>query len=284
MITATFGRRACAQIHAHALSRGMCQAAAASPSLSSTSVTRHVATRIPTAHGMFHVVAYTWSGDPVQKEHLALVHGELEALREPEQAVLCRVHSECLTGEVLGSRLCDCGEQLDRAMAHIAEAGLGVVLYLRQEGRGIGLLEKLRAYNLQRQGHDTVEANRMLGFADDERDFTVAGQMLDDLGVRAVKLITNNPLKLEALKECGIDVAERVPLLPRDVSEHNVAYLNTKAERMGHLFVPQQHQPGDVRNGAEPTPATLTPTDAGLKSRPSSAPRLRPFRPNPVAL
>jgi 3,4-dihydroxy 2-butanone 4-phosphate synthase/GTP cyclohydrolase II len=203
------------------------------------SVTRQVVTRIPTAHGLFNVAAFSWSGDSPPKEHLALIHGELDALAAAP-SLLCRVHSECLTGEVLGSRLCDCGEQLERSMAQVAREN-GIVLYLRQEGRGIGLVEKLRAYNLQRQGYDTVEANRLLGYGDDERDFSVAALMLQDLGLghSPVRLITNNPLKVESLKACGVDVLERVPLIPLDVSEHNAPYLNTKAARMGH-FLEQQ--------------------------------------------
>ncbi|KAG8462431.1 hypothetical protein KFE25_012251 [Diacronema lutheri] len=208
------------------------------------SVTQHVVTRIPTAHGAFDVAAFSWSGDETPKEHLALISGELAQLRAAP-SVLCRVHSECLTGEVLGSRLCDCGEQLDRSMAKVSHEG-GVVLYLRQEGRGIGLIQKLRAYNLQRQGHDTVEANRLLGFADDERDFSLAGLMLDDLGLRGtpVRLLTNNPRKVEGLKAAGVNVLERVPLLPLDVSEYNAKYLNTKATRMGHIYAQQSGAAG----------------------------------------
>lgn len=199
---------------------------------------RHVTTRIPTAHGVFDVSAFTCESDDARagpKEHLALAHGDLRRLAAAGP-VLCRVHSECLTGEVLRSRLCDCGEQLDRSMARVVADGGGVVLYLRQEGRGIGLLDKLRAYNLQAQGHDTVEANRLLGRADDERDFGVAARMLAALGVRSIRLMTNNPAKVAELTRHGIHVAERLPLVAEDVSEHNAGYLRTKMERMGHVF------------------------------------------------
>jgi GTP cyclohydrolase II len=145
------------------------------------------------------------------------------------------VHSECFTGDVLGSRRCDCGEQLDRAMAMVAKAGKGVVLYLRQEGRGIGLLEKLRAYNLQDEGFDTVDANLMLGHEADGRDYTLAALMLKDLGVRAVLLMTNNPEKINALRTAGIDVRERVSVEVA-ANADNAEYLLTKAKRMNHLL------------------------------------------------
>eukprot|EP01062_Namystynia_karyoxenos_P055311 TRINITY_DN4606_c2_g1_i1.p1 TRINITY_DN4606_c2_g1~~TRINITY_DN4606_c2_g1_i1.p1 ORF type:complete len:318 (+),score=103.38 TRINITY_DN4606_c2_g1_i1:105-956(+) len=200
------------------------------------SVRRRVTTRIPTQHGEFDVMLYHFSADPVEKDHLCIVSGDVDAMRSGGP-VLCRVHSECLTGEVLGSRLCDCAEQLDRGLAQIAAEG-GIVLYLRQEGRGIGLLEKLKAYNLQRLGHDTVTANRLLGHEDDARDFSVAALILQDLGVSSVRLVTNNPLKVKGLVAHGVDVVERVPQLPRDVSEHNERYLRTKAERMQHILDP----------------------------------------------
>ncbi|KAJ1624279.1 GTP cyclohydrolase II-domain-containing protein [Pavlovales sp. CCMP2436] len=199
------------------------------------SVRLHVSTPIPTEHGLFEVAAFTYTGDATVKEHLALSHGDVRALAAAGP-VLVRVHSECLTGEVIKSRLCDCGEQLDHAMARVAAEGGGVVIYLRQEGRGIGLIDKLKAYNLQRQGHDTVDANRMLGRADDERDYGVAARILEALGVRSIRLLTNNPLKIEQLTLHGIHVAERVPHEPEDVSEHNATYLLTKAARMGHML------------------------------------------------
>jgi len=150
--------------------------------------------------------------------------------------VLVRVHSECFTGDVLRSRRCDCGEQLHRAMLRIAEAGAGMVIYLRQEGRGIGLLNKLHAYNLQDQGYDTVDANLILGHQADERDYTVAALILQDWGVQSVSLMTNNPAKIESLRKLGMSVTERVPL-QTDVTPDNAFYLRTKVERMNHLLM-----------------------------------------------
>jgi GTP cyclohydrolase II len=197
--------------------------------MSKLSVTRQVCTRIPTPHGDFQLCFFSNTLD--NKEHLALTMGDLSS----EPAVLARVHSECFTGDVLGSRRCDCGEQLDRAMAKVAEAGCGVILYLRQEGRGIGLLEKLRAYNLQDQGYDTVDANLMLGHAADSRDYTLAALMLQDLGVESVSLMTNNPAKIKALESAGIKVARRVSLaVPANTD--NADYLMTKALRMEHML------------------------------------------------
>ena len=162
-------------------------------------------------------------------EHVALVRGDIR-----DAGVLVRIHSECLTGDVFGSQRCDCGDQLDMAMEKIAAAGAGVVLYLRQEGRGIGLTNKLRAYALQDGGMDTVEANHALGFADDARDFTPAVQMLQALGVSWTRLMTNNPRKCATLEAAGIVVA-RVPLLTC-VQANNAQYLRTKAEKLGHLI------------------------------------------------
>ena len=194
-------------------------------------ITQMTCARVPTAFGEFQLCLY--SDHYSDKEHLALVIGELAG----KQNVLVRLHSECFTGDVLGSLRCDCGDQLHRAMSLIAEEGMGVLVYLRQEGRGIGLLDKLRAYNLQDEGYDTVDANLLLGHQADERDYTVAGLILRDLGVQSVRLLTNNPQKIESLKELGVSVTDRVPLNPRVTSE-NVAYLTTKAERMNHLFNP----------------------------------------------
>ena len=185
--------------------------------------------RIPTDLGEFRLCVYTSDRD--SKEHLALVMGDVHG----KEDVLVRIHSECFTGDVLGSRRCDCGEQLDRAVRMIAETGAGVLVYLRQEGRGIGLLEKLRAYNLQDQGYDTVEANLLLGHEADERDYTVAARILEDLGVQSVRLLTNNPLKIQELQQLGISVSERVPIEPT-VNEDNAVYLFTKARRMNHLL------------------------------------------------
>ncbi len=154
---------------------------------------------------------------------------------EGKENVLVRLHSECFTGDVLGSRRCDCGEQLHRAMEMIAEDGAGVVVYLRQEGRGIGLLDKLRAYNLQDAGFDTVDANIILGHQADERDYTIAARILEDLGVKSVSLMTNNPAKIEHLRELGIRVQERVKI-EAEVYKDNFNYLLTKVQRMNHLL------------------------------------------------
>jgi GTP cyclohydrolase II len=201
--------------------------------------------RIPTEHGEFKLLLYKQKPDG--KEHLALVMGDLRS----NQPVLVRIHSECFTGDVLGSRRCDCGEQLDKAMQLIAKEGVGVITYLRQEGRGIGLLDKLRSYNLQDKGYDTVDANTMLGHAPDERDYTIAACILEDLGVHAVRLMTNNPDKIRALEQHGIQVSERIPLQTA-IHTDNARYLQTKASRMHHMlditFGPAHHfaaEPGD---------------------------------------
>jgi GTP cyclohydrolase II len=192
-------------------------------------VQRLVAARIPTYYGTFQLMLFTSDHD--EKEHLAFVMGHI---RDGEN-VLLRVHSECFTGDVLGSLRCDCGEQLDRALQMIAEAGRGVVLYLRQEGRGIGLPDKLRAYNLQDEGYDTVEANLKLGHEADERDYTIAALMIRDLGIRSINLITNNPKKLSELRGLGISVRNRTPIEVTARPE-NLAYLRTKVKRMNHLL------------------------------------------------
>lgn len=197
--------------------------------MSELSVNRKAHARIPTVYGDFQLCYYTNTVD--NKEHLALCMGDPDG----DDPVLVRIHSECFTGDVLGSRRCDCGEQLDRAMEMVARAGTGVVLYLRQEGRGIGLLEKLRAYNLQDEGFDTVDANLMLGHEADGRDYSLAALMLQDLGVRAVRLMTNNPEKISALEVAGIDVRERISLEVAANSD-NADYLLTKAQRMNHLL------------------------------------------------
>lgn len=183
--------------------------------------------RLPTAHLVgSEIVAFRANGDPA--EHVALLIGAPDG-----QPPLVRVHSECLTGDALRSLKCDCGPQLDEALAQIAASGWGILLYLRQEGRGIGLVNKLRAYALQDQGYDTVDANLRLGFDDDERDFSVAALMLDALGQRCVRLLTNNPRKVAALERLGIEVADRVPLRAGENS-HNEGYLATKRDRSGH--------------------------------------------------
>jgi GTP cyclohydrolase II len=192
-------------------------------------VTRMVTARIPTEHGEFDLCLYTNNQD--DKEHLALIKGDISS----QSDIPVRIHSECFTGDVIGSRRCDCGEQLHRAMSIISEVGRGVIVYLRQEGRGIGLLEKLRAYNLQDEGYDTVDANLVLGHQADERDYTVAARILEDLNVQSILLLTNNPTKMQALKDLGINITARVPL-QATVYADNIAYLKTKARRMHHLL------------------------------------------------
>lgn len=187
--------------------------------------------QVPTAYGNTRMELFLDPRD--NKEHVAVVFGDVEG----KSGVLARVHSECFTGDIFASLRCDCGPQLDGAMHAIAEAGEGVLLYMRQEGRGIGLVEKLKAYNLQDQGYDTVEANVMLGHGPDERDYAFAATMFKSLGVKSVKLITNNPAKIEALEEHGIAIAERVAL-PLAVNAKNSDYLKIKAEKMKHMYSP----------------------------------------------
>jgi GTP cyclohydrolase II len=182
---------------------------------------------LPTRFGDFRVVAFT--GDPQDNEHLALVRGEVGG----ESRVPVRVHSECLTGDVLGSLRCDCREQLIASLEAIGKLQLGVLLYMRQEGRGIGLTNKIRAYALQDRGHDTIEANRLLGFDDDHRDYRLAAQMLLALGVRSVNLMTNNPAKICGLREHGVQVVGRIPVIVPP-NRHNSRYLDTKEKRAGH--------------------------------------------------
>jgi 3,4-dihydroxy 2-butanone 4-phosphate synthase/GTP cyclohydrolase II len=188
-----------------------------------------VSARIPTEAGEFILKLYHNNRD--EKEHLALVLGDVTQAGQ----VLVRVHSECFTGDVLGSRRCDCGEQLHQAMQRIAEAGQGVIVYLRQEGRGIGLLNKLRAYNLQDEGYDTVDANLLLGHQADERDYTIAARILEDLAIRSIRLMTNNPSKIDRLRELNVQVTERVAL-ESTVNQDNASYLFTKVHRMNHLL------------------------------------------------
>lgn len=192
-------------------------------------VKRVASPKLPTAYGEFTLVAYENQID--NKTHLALIMGEINA----EEPVLIRVHSECATGDIFASARCDCGEQLQAAMKKIASEGAGVILYLRQEGRGIGLVNKLKAYELQDQGQDTVEANHSLGFKDDERDYGIGAQILHDLGLKKLRLMTNNPTKFIALGGFGLEVVERVPLeiLP---SKYNKQYLEDKKNKMGHLL------------------------------------------------
>ena len=184
---------------------------------------------LPTRFGRFKAVAF-WNNRDV-KEHLAIVHGDVLGARD----VMTRLHSECLTGDALGSLRCDCRDQLAVALRRIAQEPCGVLLYLRQEGRGIGLLNKIRAYQLQDQGLDTVDANLALGFRDDEREYAVAAHMLASLTLQSVRLLTNNPKKLAELEHHGVRVSGRVPhVIP--ANEHNRFYLNTKAQRSGHML------------------------------------------------
>jgi 3,4-dihydroxy 2-butanone 4-phosphate synthase/GTP cyclohydrolase II len=193
-------------------------------------VERVAETRLPTRHGEFTAFGFRmYDGS----EHVALVHGAPSGAGEP---VLTRVHSECLTGDVFGSQRCDCGPQLEESMRRVVEAGSGIVVYLRgQEGRGIGLLAKLKAYELQDAGRDTVDANLELGLPADARTYEAASQILRDLGIRQVKLLTNNPEKIDELEDYGITVSERIALAPHP-NLHNLAYLRTKRDRMGHLI------------------------------------------------
>ncbi len=185
--------------------------------------------RLPTRHGLFTIHAF--EEPQTGQEHVALSMGEV-GNGEP---VLMRIHSECLTGDGFGSLRCDCGPQLEAAMQKVAAEGRGVILYLRQEGRGIGLVNKVRAYQLQDQGADTVEANEQLGFAPDLREYSMCEDMLRHLGISRVRLMTNNPLKVEALEKHGVEVVERVPLMTGR-NAHNDQYLDTKQEKMGHLL------------------------------------------------
>ncbi|MEG0370754.1 MAG: bifunctional 3,4-dihydroxy-2-butanone-4-phosphate synthase/GTP cyclohydrolase II [Clostridium sp.] len=192
-------------------------------------VERVVRTKMPTKYGDF--IMYGFVNKLNSEHHIALVIGDIKA----DTPVLTRIHSECLTGDALGSKRCDCGEQYDAAMKKISQEGNGVLLYMRQEGRGIGLINKLKAYELQDQGYDTVEANIKLGFPADKRDYSISGQILRDLGVKKVNLMTNNPRKVDGLLECDIEVVERIPI-QMNHNEVNEFYLKTKKEKLGHIL------------------------------------------------
>ncbi len=185
--------------------------------------------RLPTPSGEWRIIGY--ANDVDDREHVALVCGEVQGRRD----VLVRMHSKCLTGDVFHSARCDCGWQLEAAMQTIVEEGHGVVVYLDQEGRGIGLLNKLRAYALQDQGHDTVEANEKLGFGPDLRNYGIGAQILLDLGLTSIRVLTNNPMKLVGLDGYGIAIVDRVPIVsPR--TDANAGYLDVKRDKLGHLF------------------------------------------------
>jgi len=184
---------------------------------------------LPTRYGQFLVYAYAAQGD--ETEYLALVMGDISA----DEPILCRLHSSCVTGDLLGSLRCDCGDQLELALESIKKEAKGVLLYVEQEGRGIGLVNKIRAYELQDQGLDTVDANLALGFKADERDYEVAATILRELGLKKLRLMTNNPTKKAALEKFGLEITEVLPIIATS-NTHNELYLQTKRSKMGHTF------------------------------------------------
>jgi 3,4-dihydroxy 2-butanone 4-phosphate synthase/GTP cyclohydrolase II len=192
-------------------------------------VHREAEARLPTPYGEFRILAY--SNDVDRAQHVAIVMGDVAGRKN----VLVRMHSKCLTGDVFGSQRCDCGPQLDAALRKIGEAGQGVIVYLDQEGRGIGLLNKIRAYALQDDGHDTVQANQRLGFPPDLRNYGIGAQILRDLGLSSIRVMTNNPRKLVGLDGYGLEIVERIPLLA-DPNAENRAYLDAKRDKLGHLL------------------------------------------------
>ena len=193
-------------------------------------VTREVESILPTKFGDFKMAAF--SDEIEKKEYIAVFKGDLQG----KEDVLVRLHSECLTGDVFGSKRCDCGDQLHKSLESINEKGEGLLIYLRQEGRGIGIYNKLKAYNLQDQGHDTVEANHLLGFKDDLRDFAVAAQIIKDFDIKSIEILTNNPKKIEDLEKYGIDVKKRIDSETEPTTE-NKKYLETKRDKMGHYIL-----------------------------------------------
>jgi len=201
-------------------------------------VERVAVTRLPTDYGDFQAVAYreTLTG----KQHIALVKGDVEG----KEDILVRVHSECLTGDVFHSRRCDCGEQLEQALARIEQEGEGVLLYLAQEGRGIGLLNKLRAYELQEQGLDTVEANIELGFKADAREYGIGSQILADLGLTTIRVLTNNPKKISGISGFGLEVVSQEPI-EVEPNDDNREYLETKRDKLGHTIGRKLHHQGE---------------------------------------
>ncbi|HYF48862.1 MAG TPA: bifunctional 3,4-dihydroxy-2-butanone-4-phosphate synthase/GTP cyclohydrolase II [Planctomycetota bacterium] len=198
-------------------------------------VQRVAEVKLPTRFGMFKLFAYQSIVGDSGEHHLAMTMGDIQPGVVQSEPVLVRVHSECLTGDALGSMRCDCGPQLAAAQEAVARAGRGAILYMRQEGRGIGLINKLKAYELQEQGHDTVQANKQLGFQPDLRRYGIGAQMLVDLGIRKIRLLTNNPRKIVGLSGYGLEVVERVPIQIKPV-EHNKRYLQTKKMKLGHLL------------------------------------------------
>ena len=195
--------------------------------------------RVPTEYGEFRAVSYNSIVDDY--EHVAFVKGDIN----PKDPVLVRVHSECLTGDVFGSTRCDCGDQVPLALEAIGKEGKGILLYMRQEGRGIGIHNKLKAYALQDEGYDTVDANTMLGFAPDPRQYGVGAQILEDLGVKKMRLLTNNPTKRVGLERFGLEVVDRVPIVA-PYRDDNVGYMETKRTRMGHIFEPLDPTSGET--------------------------------------
>jgi 3,4-dihydroxy 2-butanone 4-phosphate synthase / GTP cyclohydrolase II len=215
------------------------------------SIRRVARAGLPTSHGGFGMFVYQATDS---KEHVALTTGFEPGTVGEDEAILVRLHSECLTGDVFGSRRCDCGEQLEDSMRLLREQGRGVLLYLRQEGRGIGLANKISAYALQEEGLDTVQANLALGLPEDARDYRVAAEMLLDLGIHRAALLTNNPAKIKGLRSHGVEIVERLPVQV-EPNPFNLRYLRTKKEKMGHFF------PASIFYGGLPDELSNGPAD-----------------------